>query len=500
MGHFLHLPRRLWCASHWEAIERTCAPHLVSRIWCIGEREAREDAVENGAGVNCTDAGRSGTMAEEDLEGFVAAARAFDPSPGEATMEQARAFNEEIAGAEDLLARKPHELLPIFHLLHVQHKTLAWLYLLEAVAKNASQATYERMLVEKFQTFVGSCCHVQLKANPAKFSYVTRTYTQTMVRIGCARQAILYLQAAVEKARPSEEHLTPQAVDLLQACAVSKCYSYGNRFLSQAVYEVDPGKTGCNASDVLLYFYYGALVLLGEKRFHEAKCLLRQAVGMPATVVSAIVVEAYKKFILVSLISEGVVDSLPKCTPTVVQRQLKGFAMEYIALADAYKRRQTQLLLGEVESHRSLFKKDGNFGLVKQCVSSFYRSNIQRLTKTYLTLSLKDIAKAAELSTEKEAEEYVLRMIDNKDIFAKIDQREGMVHFQEDPDNYGSQASLEKLDGVMRKLKDVVGRIQQTDRNVSLDKNFVSKMLMKDKFGAILEEGGVLDTAAFAQD
>lgn len=456
--------------------------------------------MEGACQPDCTDAHTKRAMAEEDLEGFLSSARAFDPSPGAATMEQARAFDRELSGTEDVLARKPHELLPIFELHHVQHKTLAWLYLLEAVAKNASQAIYERMLVDKFQIFVRGCCQVQLKANPTKFSYVTRAYTQAMVRAGCARRAILYLQVAVEKARPSEEHLTPQTVDLLLVCVVSKCYSYGSRFLTQAVYEVDPGKTGCTASDVLLYFYYSALVLVGEKKFHEAKCHLRQALGMPATVISAIVVEAYKKFILVSLISDGSVESLPRYTSNVVQRQLKGFATEYIALADAYKRKQAQLLLEEVESHRSLFKKDGNFGLVKQCVSSLYKSKIQRLTNTYLTLSLRDIAKAAELGTEKEAEEYLVRMIENQEIFAKIDQREGMVHFRENPDNFGSQASLQKLDGVLRKLNDVVGRIHQTDRNVSLDKNFVSKMLMKDKFGSLLEEGGVLDTAAFAQD
>lgn len=48
---------------------------------------------------------------------------------------------------------------------------------------------------------------------------------------------------------------------------------------------------------------------------------------------------------------------------------------------------------------------------MKQVLSSLYKRNIQRLTQTYLTLSLQDIANAAQLTTPKEAELHVLRMV-----------------------------------------------------------------------------------------
>lgn len=40
-----------------------------------------------------------------------------------------------------------------------------------------------------------------------------------------------------------------------------------------------------------------------------------------------------------------------------------------------------------------------------------YKRNIQRLTQTYLTLSLQDIANTAQISTAKEAEMHVLEMV-----------------------------------------------------------------------------------------
>jgi hypothetical protein len=55
--------------------------------------------------------------------------------------------------------------------------------------------------------------------------------------------------------------------------------------------------------------------------------------------------------------------------------------------------------------------QDNNLGLVKQVLSSMYKRNIQRLTQTYLTLSLEDIARSVQLDTPRDAEMHVLRMV-----------------------------------------------------------------------------------------
>jgi COP9 signalosome complex subunit 3 len=48
-------------------------------------------------------------------------------------------------------------------------------------------------------------------------------------------------------------------------------------------------------------------------------------------------------------------------------------------------------------------------GLVRLVVSSLQTRNVQRLTSTYLTLSLADIATSAGLAGPAEAESHVLR-------------------------------------------------------------------------------------------
>lgn len=51
--------------------------------------------------------------------------------------------------------------------------------------------------------------------------------------------------------------------------------------------------------------------------------------------------------------------------------------------------------------------------------------NIRRLTKTFLTLSLADVASRAGLSTPEEAEKWLVIMIEEGSIFASISQKDG---------------------------------------------------------------------------
>lgn len=64
---------------------------------------------------------------------------------------------------------------------------------------------------------------------------------------------------------------------------------------------------------------------------------------------------------------------------------------------------------------------------MKQCLSRLRTRSVLRLTQTYLTLSLEDIARACALEGPREAEEQVLRMVERGEIFATIDQKAGMA-------------------------------------------------------------------------
>ncbi|CAI5929356.1 unnamed protein product [Closterium sp. NIES-64] len=142
-----------------------------------------------------------------------------------------------------------------------------------------------------------------------------------------------------------------------------------------------------------------------------------------------ITVAAYKRHVLLSLILNAQLSPLPKFTPGIVQRGLKACCQDYHDLANIYVSRDAAELKKFVDSHEQAFKADNNLGLAHQVVASVPKRSIQRLTHTYLTLSLSDLAQSVHLSSPAEAEKYLLSMIADGEMFARIDQQAGMVSF-----------------------------------------------------------------------
>ena len=136
-----------------------------------------------------------------------------------------------------------------------------------------------------------------------------------------------------------------------------------------------------------------------------------QCITAPANVLSEVVVAAYKKFVLVSLILDGQMPMLPKFVSPVVQRQIKASTTAYHDFGNAFKKLDEGELRTVIAENSEAFTKDSNFGLVKQCAEALKQRRIQRLTSTYITLSLQDIAQNAGLTDQKEAEAYVLNMV-----------------------------------------------------------------------------------------
>lgn len=147
------------------------------------------------------------------------------------------------------------------------------------------------------------------------------------------------------------------------------------------------------------------------KNFKQALYFFEVCITTPALAMSHIMLEAYKKYILVSIIELGKAQSVPKCASQVIGRFMKPLSHAYHDLSTAYATGSSDELRNVALKHQDQFERDKNFGLVKQVASSLYRKNIKRLTKTFLTLSLADVASRVQLSSPAEAEKYIFKMV-----------------------------------------------------------------------------------------
>eukprot|EP00899_Mesostigma_viride_P018633 jgi/Mesvir1/26771/Mv20546-RA.1 len=331
------------------------------------------------------------------------------------SMSDLQSLNEQLKEAEPLLATNRGALRDVLARLDPEQHSLTWAHVLVSLVQDPAAAGGPESLLQTLQIFLDMCNPAHIRIVPEKYAALCRSFKDTILSHyghDGAKRAVLPLMRALRKMQPSPSHLTPQHVDVFQVALLARTYGVVTPLVEEEIYDVLPKVTGVTATDFLLYCLYGGMLLIGLKKFKKALELLHYAVTTPTTEMNAIIVACYKKFVLLSLIVNGQVPQFSKYTSSSVQRSLRMHCQPYMDLASVYAGRDIGELRNAVAAHTKVLAADLNLGIAKQAVASLYRRNIQRITQTYLTLSLQDIASTVQLGSGKEAEQHVLRMHD----------------------------------------------------------------------------------------
>ncbi|CAL8463099.1 g2633 [Coccomyxa elongata] len=375
----------------------------------------------------------------------------------------------------------------------VQH-SLGYLMLLEARGGPASPSHPDAAFVKLAADFIRDCDESQIRVAKEQFVSMCRKLKDHLLLLESPRRAVLPLRTALGKLAESTTLVTPLHADLCQVCVLSKCYSAALPVLDLEVDDVDPKKTAMTAKDFLLFGYYGGLVYTGLRDYSKALNMFLYTLTAPTMVVNAITMAAYKKFVLVSLIHAGSFKGLPKYTPAAVTRSAKAECLPYQDLEKAYSKTDEDLRKA-VNTHSQAFQEDGNAGLVKLALSARTMRAIQKLTQTYLTLSLADIAAQVGLGSAAEAEQHILQMIDGGQVFARIDEAAGMVRFLEDPERYDTANVVQRIDAQIQQSIAISGRLTGINQRISCDKVYLNKVGGKDRHNR-MEDFSDLGTGA----
>ena len=261
-------------------------------------------------------------------------------------------------------------------------------------------------------------------------------YTNKLCQINKAKRGLPIIHNAIKKLQLDVNtgtikinQLTLIHADLLQLSLACKNFSLALNLLSNEILDIHkPTSSSFDSKYLLNFFYYSGCIYAAMKQFETALFYLEQSLTTPASVISQIMIESYKKFVLISLISKGKLPMLPKYTSRIVLNQIKPICSIYHDLAAAFLCYDQNKFNTLCQKYQDLFQQDRNIGLVKQLQQSFYKKNIQKLTKTFITLSLADMASKVKLPTAKDAENIMLNMIKDGEIFATINQKDGNVN------------------------------------------------------------------------
>ncbi|XP_022347188.1 COP9 signalosome complex subunit 3 isoform X2 [Enhydra lutris kenyoni] len=318
----------------------------------------------------------------------------------------------------ELLAKNLSHLDTVLGALDVQEHSLGVLAVLFVKFSMPSVPDFET-LFSQVQLFISTCNGEHIRYATDTFAGLCHQLTNALVERKQPLRGIGVLKQAIDKMQMNTNQLTSIHADLCQLCLLAKCFKPALPYLDVDMMDICKENGAYDAKHFLCYYYYGGMIYTGLKNFERALYFYEQAITTPAMAVSHIMLESYKKYILVSLILLGKVQQLPKYTSQIVGRFIK----------------------------------------------------------TFLTLSLQDMASRVQLSGPQEAEKYVLHMIEDGEIFASINQKDGMVSFHDNPEKYNNPAMLHNIDQEMLKCIELDERLKAMDQEITVNPQFVQKSM-----------------------
>lgn len=382
----------------------------------------------------------------------------------------------------NLLAKNVSSLDTIMETLDIQEHSLGMLYILCAKIScfpQSSSAEDFDLLLMQCDVFVSQCRKEQIQYSSGNFAQICHSLTNELCKRGFAIRGIKIISQAIEKIQETPSQLTSIHADLCQLCLAAKCVKPALKYLDIEITDIAKENNLFESKHYLSYYYYGGMVYTACKNYKRALFFFEQALACPATTLSLIMVEAFKKHALVSLIQYGKVLPLPKYTSHIVSRGIKPLCTPYNELVVAYSTHSAADVISRINWNRQAYVQDENLGLVQLVLASLYKHNIQMLTKTFITLSLSDMASRAQLSSPQEAENYLRNMIDDGEIFAIINQKDGMVSFYDDPEKYDNAAALQKIDKDIQYFMELDRKVQEMDAEFAVNPQYVRKSKSK---------------------
>lgn len=404
------------------------------------------------------------------MEDFVAAVRVFSQDKNWTELKEF--INESAA----LISKNASKIDSAIAALSPVDQSLGYLGLILFKISLPNYGDFE-LFCNQMTQLIENGCKVQIQQGVDKFCHVCHFLTKCLIEQKQAFRGIGLLTLAIEKIQKQSSELTSIHSDLIQLCLVVKCFKPALKYLDTTVTEVNNEFGQFDAKYFLLYYHYGGMVYLAMKKYENAFFCFQNVITTPALAVSHVMLEAYKKYVLVSLYLHEKIVPLPKYTSNVVSRFLKPMSSPYGELAESFASHDPDQLRSIANKHQQVFQADSNVGMVKQVIASLNKKRIQKLTKTFLTLSLTDMAARVKLRDANEAESYLLEMIEDGTIFATIDQQAGMVSFHDDPESYNTPDMLKKIDLEMHKFIGLNQRLQDMDRDLKMNRQYVQRVM-----------------------
>ncbi|KAM3719824.1 COP9 signalosome complex subunit [Dirofilaria immitis] len=310
-----------------------------------------------------------------------------------------------------------------------------------------------------------------------------KVYEYCLLQINKPTRGIMLLSNAINVLVKDEKNvITSLHPCLFCLCLKARIHDPAIPFLHIAVSKIfkeTANQTGpyMDPKWVLLYFYYGGLLYAVLGRYEEAFAMMQKACCVPAIAPSAIVVRAYKIYVLLSLYLYGKTLRLSNYRSPVMARSIVPLCSDYSALEKICDNEEENFdkasaMLEYLEAHYVIFEKDKTVGLVKLVVRSIRENSIKKLTQCFVSISLSDVARRCYLDDNDHAELYLRDMGRDGKINVRIDKKQGIVYF----DEMKTEADEHEVDKIASFIYKLDALMKQFDNRIRVNPSYISRV------------------------
>lgn len=231
---------------------------------------------------------------------------------------------------------------------------------------------------------------------------------------------------------------------------------------------------------------------LAVRRYKEAFFFLEVVITAPVIqgIASSIMVEAYKKWLLVGLLLNGVAPSIPKSASQSAMKNIRAVCKPYECVAEAFRSCNSQKLRAEIEAGGNIWQEEGNYGLMVEVFDAFRKFSVLRLGRTFAALPITEVARITSPGSASvdETGSYLESLIANGDIKATIsdpdDNGDQILRFHPAATSAKSEAEVERdLAAQTQELQSLLSHIHDTEHRMEVSREYIEylKKLKKAK-------------------
>lgn len=160
----------------------------------------------------------------------------------------------------------------------------------------------------------------QIRVVPGTMAELCHIFTNKVIQERCPFFGIDILAKAITKAQIHPNQLTSIHSDLCQLSLLAKCIKPCIKFLDADISDISKESGTFDVKFFLQFYYYGGMIYTLDKNYDRALYMYEVALTTQSLAVSSIMIEVYKKYLLVSLILHGKLQPLPKYSPGIISR------------------------------------------------------------------------------------------------------------------------------------------------------------------------------------